>query len=97
MLRFTKRADYGLMAINYIVLRGDEGAVSAKRIADEFGIPPELLAKILQDEWATIADDYHWHLEIVVQPERATRVGGIAVNEVPPEEAAHRLREAWRT
>ena len=48
MLRFTKRADYGLMAINYIVLRGEEGAVSAKRIADEFGIPPELLAKILQ-------------------------------------------------
>ena len=58
---------------------------------------PNLGAKILQDEWATIADDYHWHLEIVVQPERATRVGGIAVNEVPPEEAAHRLREAWRT
>ena len=48
MLRFTKRADYGLMAINYIVMRGEEGAVSAKRVADEFGIPPELLAKILQ-------------------------------------------------
>jgi UDPglucose--hexose-1-phosphate uridylyltransferase len=56
---------------------------------------PNLGAKILQDEWATIADDYHWHLEIVLQPERATRVGGIAVNEVPPEEAARRLREAW--
>jgi len=48
MLRFTKRADYGLIAINYIVMRGEDGAVSAKRIADEFGIPPELLAKILQ-------------------------------------------------
>ncbi|MBI3027896.1 MAG: Rrf2 family transcriptional regulator [Candidatus Rokubacteria bacterium] len=48
MLRFTKRADYGLMAINYIVVRGADGAVSAKRIAEEFGIPPELLAKILQ-------------------------------------------------
>ena len=56
---------------------------------------PNLTAKILQDEWATIADDYHWHLEIVVQPERATRVGGIAVNEVPPEEAARRLRATW--
>lgn len=48
MLRFTKRADYGLMAINYIVLHRDDRAVSAKRIADEFGIPSELLAKILQ-------------------------------------------------
>jgi Rrf2 family protein len=47
MLRFTKRADYGLMAIHYIAIH-DEGAVSAKRIAEEFSIPPELLAKILQ-------------------------------------------------
>ena len=48
MLRFTKRADYGLMAINYIVMHREEGMVSAKRIAEEFGMPPELLAKILQ-------------------------------------------------
>ena len=48
MLRFTKRADYGLMAIHYIAISEDRGAVSAKRIADEFHIPAELLAKILQ-------------------------------------------------
>src|SRR2546427_8073958 len=48
MLRFTKRADYGLMAIHYIAVHDELGAVSAKRIAEEFGIPPELLAKILQ-------------------------------------------------
>ena len=36
MLRFTKRADYGLMAMHYIAAHGDEGAVSAKRIAEEF-------------------------------------------------------------
>jgi Rrf2 family protein len=48
MLRFTKRADYGLMAIHYIAIHEDVGAVSAKRIAEEFAIPPELLAKILQ-------------------------------------------------
>lgn len=48
MLRFTKRADYGLMAIYFIASQGDEVAVSAKRIAEEFHIPPERLAKILQ-------------------------------------------------
>jgi Rrf2 family protein len=48
MLRFTKRADYGLMATHYIATHQDFGAVSAKRIAEEFRIPPELLAKILQ-------------------------------------------------
>ena len=48
MLRFTKRADYGLMAIHYIALNDGFGAVRAKRIAEEFAIPPELMAKILQ-------------------------------------------------
>ena len=48
MLRFTKRADYGLMAIHYIASHGEDGAVSAKRIAEEFYIPQERLAKILQ-------------------------------------------------
>jgi Rrf2 family transcriptional regulator, cysteine metabolism repressor len=48
MLRFTKRADYGLMAVHYIASHGEEGAVSAKRIAEEFHIPQERLAKILQ-------------------------------------------------
>jgi Rrf2 family protein len=36
------------MAIHYIAVHEDGGAVSAKRIAEEFAIPPELLAKILQ-------------------------------------------------
>ena len=48
MLRFTKRADYGLMAIHYIAVNEDRGVVNAKRIAEEFHIPSELLAKILQ-------------------------------------------------
>jgi Rrf2 family protein len=48
MLRFTKRADYGLMAIHYIAIHDDLGTVSVKRIAEEFAIPQELLAKILQ-------------------------------------------------
>ncbi len=48
MLRLTKRADYGLIAIHFIAAHDEEGAVSAKRIAEEFHIPPERLAKILQ-------------------------------------------------
>ena len=35
MLRFTKRADYGLMAVHYIAVHEDNGVVSAKRIAEE--------------------------------------------------------------
>jgi Rrf2 family protein len=37
-----------LMAIHYIAIHDDLGAVSVKRIAEEFSIPQELLAKILQ-------------------------------------------------
>jgi len=48
MLRFTKRADYGLMAIHYIASHQEDGAVSSKRIAETLNIPQELLAKILQ-------------------------------------------------
>ena len=48
MLRFTKKADYGLMAVNYIAFHQHKGAVNTKRIAEDLGIPVELLAKILQ-------------------------------------------------
>ena len=48
MLRLSRKADYGLMAIHYIAVHQHDGAVSTKRIAEEFGIPAELLAKILQ-------------------------------------------------
>jgi Rrf2 family protein len=48
VLRFTKRSDYGLMAMHYIATQPEHGAVSTKRIAEEFNIPAELLAKILQ-------------------------------------------------
>jgi Rrf2 family protein len=48
MLRFTKKADYGLMAIHYIAFHQHVGVANAKRIAEDLGIPSELLAKILQ-------------------------------------------------
>ena len=56
---------------------------------------PNIGAKILPGEWSTIAEDYHWHLEVSLHPHRRTRIGGIYVNETAPEEAAQRLRTAW--
>jgi Rrf2 family protein len=48
MLRFTKQVDYGLMAMQYIAGHQGDGVIGVKRIAGEFRIPPERLAKILQ-------------------------------------------------
>jgi Rrf2 family protein len=48
MLRLTKKADYGLMAVKFLAERADTPSLSAKDIADAYGIPPQLLAKILQ-------------------------------------------------
>ena len=57
MLRLTKKADYGLMALKYLAEQAESPAASsakgvfaqsAKEIADAYHIPPQLLAKILQ-------------------------------------------------
>ena len=52
MLRLTKKADYGLMALKYLAEQaaasGSNTAQSAKDIASAYHIPPQLLAKILQ-------------------------------------------------
>jgi Rrf2 family protein len=48
MLRLTKKADYGLMALKFLAERPDMPSLSAKDIAEAYGIPPQLLAKILQ-------------------------------------------------
>jgi UDPglucose--hexose-1-phosphate uridylyltransferase len=56
---------------------------------------PNLTAKVLPGEWATIADDYHWHIEVVPESHPRSRIGGIYVNETPPEDGARQLREAW--
>jgi len=56
---------------------------------------PNRRAKVLPDEWSTIGEDYHWHIEVIPNPQRLTRVGGIYVNETPSESAALLLRDAW--
>jgi Rrf2 family protein len=48
MLKLTKKADYGLIAVKHLAVAGRTGAASAKEIADAYGIPLSLLAKILQ-------------------------------------------------
>src|SRR5579863_1970475 len=48
MLKLTKKADYGLMALKYLAEHPEKPAVSAKDVADAYGIPAQLLAKILQ-------------------------------------------------
>ena len=48
MLKLTKKADYGLIALKHLAVSSRSGTASAKEIADAYGIPLPLLAKILQ-------------------------------------------------
>src|SRR5215831_10399194 len=48
MLRLSKKADYALMAMKHLALRGDRGSSSAREIAAMYDIPIELMAKVLQ-------------------------------------------------
>ena len=48
MLRLSKRADYALIAMKHLALRGDRGSSSAREIAEEYRIPVDLMAKVLQ-------------------------------------------------
>jgi Rrf2 family protein len=47
MLKLTKKADYGLIALKHLAMNGPASS-SAKEIADTYGIPLALLSKILQ-------------------------------------------------
>jgi Rrf2 family protein len=46
MLKLTKKADYGLISLKHLAMKG--GSASAKEIADAYRIPLPLLAKVLQ-------------------------------------------------
>src|SRR3954464_12140409 len=48
MLRLSKKADYALIAMKHLALRGDSGSSSAREIAAMYDIPIELMAKVLQ-------------------------------------------------
>ena len=48
MLRLSKKADYALIAMKHLTLHNDSGAASAREIAEQYDIPIELMAKVLQ-------------------------------------------------
>jgi FeS assembly SUF system regulator len=48
MLKLTKKADYGLIALKHLAVNQSQGSCSAKDIAESYGIPLPLLSKILQ-------------------------------------------------
>lgn len=55
---------------------------------------PNEAMRLRGDEWRTLAEDYHWHIEITPDGSSPEAVGGFAVNPVPPEAAAKQLRDA---
>ncbi|MBM3725489.1 MAG: SUF system Fe-S cluster assembly regulator [Acidobacteria bacterium] len=48
MLKLTKKADYGLIALKHLAVNASRGPASAKEIAANYRLPVPLLSKILQ-------------------------------------------------
>lgn len=49
MLRLSKKADYALIAMKHLALKdGESASSSAREIAEQYDIPIELMAKVLQ-------------------------------------------------
>jgi FeS assembly SUF system regulator len=50
MLRLSKKADYALMAMKHLACKTEAGSAStsAREIAEQYDIPIELMAKVLQ-------------------------------------------------
>ncbi len=48
MLRLSKKADYALMAMKHLALVRTAPSASAREIAEQYDIPIELMAKVLQ-------------------------------------------------
>ena len=48
MLRLSKKADYALMAVRHLACRAGSPSTSAREIAEQYDIPLELMAKVLQ-------------------------------------------------
>ena len=55
---------------------------------------PNASMRLRDDDWKSLAEDYHWHIELAPNPPVDDGIGGFHVNSVPPELAARRLRSA---
>lgn len=53
---------------------------------------PNASMRLRDDEWRSLTEDYHWHIELTPVPLTVEGVGGFRVNPVCPELAARRLR-----
>lgn len=49
----SRSAEYAVRALSLLALRGGEGALHSAEIADELGLPPQFLSKILRRLKAT--------------------------------------------
>ena len=49
--------------------------------------------RLRDDDWKTLSDDFHWHIEIAPRTPAVQRVGGFAVNSVRPELVSRQLRD----
>jgi Rrf2 family protein len=48
LLRLSKKADYALMAVRHLAVKAGPASASAREIAEQYDIPIELMAKVLQ-------------------------------------------------
>ena len=48
MLRLSKKSDYALLALRHLAVPGSRHTASARELAETYALPPELLAKVLQ-------------------------------------------------
>jgi UDPglucose--hexose-1-phosphate uridylyltransferase len=55
---------------------------------------PNEAMRLRDNEWRSLPEDFHWHIEIAPGGRPHDDVGGFAVNPVPPEMAAKLLRDA---
>jgi Rrf2 family protein len=49
MLKLSKRTEYAIMAARYLALKNSGHCVTAKEIAEDYQIPYQLVAKVLQN------------------------------------------------
>jgi len=50
--------------------------------------------RLRDDDWRSLSDDYHWHIELAPLPDVVDGIGGFHVNPLAPETAARHLRAA---